>query len=85
MRFEHVGTPGFYATWLRPAVFVGGLATNLDDSPSRRVLFSAGAQLDVRLSALSVLDLTLSLGGAVAVERGYAPRPELMLSLKVLR
>ena len=29
-RFRRVGTPGFYATWLRPAVFATGLATNLD-------------------------------------------------------
>ena len=27
--------PGFYATWLRPALFVGGLATNLDDDGVR--------------------------------------------------
>ena len=31
-RFRRVGTPGFYATWLRPAMFVTGLATNLDDA-----------------------------------------------------
>ena len=84
-RFERMGSPGFYATWLRPAVFVGALATNLEDDSSRRVLFNTGVQLDVRLSALSVLDLTVSLGGALAVERGYAPRHEFMLSLKVLR
>ena len=29
-RFRRAGTPGFYATWMRPAVFVDGLATNLD-------------------------------------------------------
>jgi len=85
LRFERVGSPGFHATWLRPAVFAGVLATSLDDSPSRRVLFNTGAQVDLRLSALSVLDLTVSLGGAIAVERGQAPRREVMLSLKVLR
>ena len=31
-RFARLGTPGFYATWLRPAIFVTGLATNLDDA-----------------------------------------------------
>ena len=30
-RFQRVGRPGFYATWMRPALFVTGLATNLDD------------------------------------------------------
>ena len=27
-RFRHAGTPGFHGTWMRPAVFVTGLATN---------------------------------------------------------
>ena len=34
---------------------------------------------------LSTLDLTLSVGGAVAYERGAAPRREAMVSLKILR
>ena len=29
-RFRRAGTPGFHATWARPAIFVGALATNLD-------------------------------------------------------
>jgi len=83
-RFRRVGTPGFHATWLRPAVFVTGLATNLD-VPARRRALSAGAQVDVRVSMLSALDLTLSAGAAVAVEPHRAPRRELMVSLKILR
>ncbi len=84
-RFARLGTPGFYATWLRPAIFVTGLATNLDDGSVRRALGNVGAQADVRISALSTLDMTLSFGGAIAFEDGYAPRRELMVSLKVLR
>jgi hypothetical protein len=84
-RFARLGTPGFYATWLRPAIFVTGLATNLDDPSVRRALGNVGAQADVRISALSTLDMTLSFGGAIAFEDGYAPRRELMVSLKVLR
>jgi hypothetical protein len=34
---------------------------------------------------LSTLDLTLSVGGAVAYEQGAAPRREAMVSLKILR
>jgi hypothetical protein len=34
---------------------------------------------------LSVLDMTLSVGGAVAFEDGHQPRREAMISLKVLR
>jgi hypothetical protein len=85
VRFQRFGTPGFYVPWLRPAIFVGGLATNLDDQLSRRVVYNGGAQVDFSVSALSALDLTLSLGGAVAIERGHSPRHEAMISLKVLR
>ena len=46
---------------------------------------NAGGQLDFRLSALSSLDLTLSVGGAVALEDGSRPRREAMISLRVLR
>jgi hypothetical protein len=49
------------------------------------VVTDAGAQMDFRFGALSTLDLTLSIGGAVAVERGRAPRREAMVSLKILK
>jgi hypothetical protein len=84
-RFRRLGTPGFHLTWARPALFVAGLATDLDATAFRRTAASAGGQVDFRISMLSALDLTLSLGGAVAFEDGYRPRRELMISLKVLR
>ena len=70
---------------MRPAVFVGGLATNFDDAAFRQELATAGGQLDFSISALSALDLTVSVGGAVALEQGHAPRREAMISLKILR
>jgi hypothetical protein len=93
LRFSRVGKPGFYATWLRPALFVSGLATNLDapsdappDAPAvRRTLGNVGAQVDLRVVVLSNLELTLSFGGAVAFEQGIRPRREAMVSLKILR
>lgn len=84
-RFRRAGIPGFYATWARPAVFVTGLGTNLDADAARRSAVSIGGQLDFRLSLISTLDLTVSAGGAVACEDGYAPRREAMFSLKILR
>jgi hypothetical protein len=84
IRFRRAGTPGFYATWLRPAVFAGGLVTNLDASGARRTLADVGGQVDVRFSMLSALDLTLSFGAAAAFENGRAAR-ETMVSLKILR
>jgi hypothetical protein len=85
LRFSRAGTPGFYLTWMRPAVFASSLVMNLDASAARRTVTNAGGQLDFRLSALSTLDLTLSVGGAVAFEDGSRPRREAMVSLKVLR
>ena len=84
-RFARMGTPGLYATWLRPAVFVTGLVTDLDDDAFRRTVGSVGAQADIRISALSALDMTLSFGGGVAFEDGYRPRREFMVSFKILR
>jgi hypothetical protein len=85
VRFRRVGVPAFYATWMRPAFFATALATNVDRSGLRRVATQAGGQLDIRFGALSALDLTLSIGGAVAVERGRPSSREAMVSLKVLR
>jgi hypothetical protein len=85
LRFRRVGTPSFYATWVRPAVFATVLATNLDDAARRRTLGNVGGQLDLRFSLLNRLDMTLSAGYAVAFEDGDKPRDELMVSLKVLR
>jgi hypothetical protein len=84
-RFRRVGTPGFYATWMRPALFVTGLATNLDAPSVRHLAVDTGGQLDFKLAMLSVMDLTLSVGGAVAFEDGHGPRREAMISLKLLR
>ncbi len=85
LRFRRVGTPGFYVTWMRPALFAGGLLTNLDHGPSRRTISNLGGQLDFQLTTLSALDLMFSVGAATAFEDGFAPRREFMISLKVLR
>jgi hypothetical protein len=84
-RFRRAGTPGFYATWARPALFVTGLSTNLDASSARRTAVAAGGQIDFRFSLLSTLDMTISAGAALALEDRHAPRREAMVSLKILR
>ena len=85
LRFERLGTPGLYVPWLRPAVFVSGLATNLDYAPEQRRIISSGAQLDASIAVLSALEMTFSVGAGIAIEDGRPPRRELMMSLKVLR
>jgi hypothetical protein len=84
-RFRRIGIPGFYTTWARPAVFATALSTNLDAPDARRVVVDTGGQIDFRFGALSSLELTLSIGGAVAIERGQPSRREAMVSLKILR
>ena len=84
-RFRRAGIPGFYATWARPALFVSALGTNLDAPSVRRVAADVGGQVDVRFGALSALEVTLSVGAAVALEQGHPPRHEAMISLKILR
>ncbi len=84
-RFRRAGTPGFHAAWMRPALFVGALATNLDAEDVKRVATNVGGQVDFRFSLLSALEMTVSVGAAVAFEEGFAPRREAMFSVKILR
>jgi hypothetical protein len=84
LRFESVGWPGFHLTWARTAVFAGGLVTDVDDGSLRREVANVGAQIDLRFMVLSRMPMTVSLGYATAFEEGFAPRDEVMLSLKIL-
>ncbi|PWB72212.1 MAG: hypothetical protein C3F15_11435 [Holophagae bacterium] len=84
LRFESVGWPGFYLTWARTALFASGLATDLDNGGSRREVANVGAQIDLRFMVLSRMPMTVSLGYATAFEQGFAPRDEVMFSLKIL-
>lgn len=85
LRFRRVGTPGAYLTWMRPAIFAGAIMTNIDHEDFRRTASNLGGQLDFQLTTLSSLDMMFSVGAAVAFEKGFAPRRELMVSFKVLR
>ena len=83
--FERAGTAGAYLSWLRPALFVTGLVTNMDSAPDRRKAVSTGGQLDLRFTVLSALNMTLSFGAAVRNEAGVPSRGEAMVSLNVLK
>ena len=85
LRFSRVGTPGFYLSFLRPAIFAGGLVTNLDDRGRRRTATTLGGQIDLRATMLSSLDLTLSFGAGVRLERDRPARREAMISLALLK
>jgi len=81
--FRRLGFPFFYANWISPSLFVGGLFTNLDHRPGQRKLTDVGLQVDIRLISLSQHQLTLSLGYARAFEGGRDATDEWMASLKI--
>ena len=85
LRFERAGTPAFYLSWARPALFVSYLTTNLDDSLIRDEATSAGLQIDFQFTILSRLDMTLSLGYAKGFgNSSILDDDEFMASLKIL-
>lgn len=84
IRFERVGTPGFYLSWARPALFASSLVTNLDSSEIRQDAGSVGIQVDFRFTILSRMDMTLSLGYAAGLYGESESRDEFMVSLKIL-
>jgi hypothetical protein len=83
IRFREVGSPEFFLSWIRPALFTGSLWTNDVAGNSRRVN-SAGMQLDLHFTLAHRLSMTLSAGYAAGFESGRPDREEWMLSLKVL-
>jgi hypothetical protein len=84
LRFRHLGTTSFYLTWARMSLFSTGIVTNIDNKKWRREVANAGAQLDLRLTLLSHLRLTVSVGYALAFEKKFKPLDEFMFSVKVL-
>ena len=84
IRFSRVGTPGFYLSWARPALFATALVTNLDGSTLRQDTYNVGAQVDFQFTILSNMDMTLSVGYAVANGRRTEQSDEFMISLKIL-
>ncbi len=83
LRFQHLGTTQCFATWVRPGLFVAALATDFDNADFRREVYDVGAQMDFRIIVLSTMNLTVSLGYAMAFEDGRKPVDEIMISLKI--
>ena len=82
--FEAVGTPAFYLSWLRPALFASALWADAGGSAPRRRAASLGTQVDLRFSTLHWYEMMLSFGYARGVERSRPGRNEWMVSLKLL-
>jgi hypothetical protein len=84
IRFRRVGSPGFYLSWARPALFATTLVTNADDNVLKRTTQNVGAQIDLRFTVMSRLDMTLSFGYAAGFGDGVDSADEFMLSLKIM-
>jgi len=84
LRFENAGSSSFFVTWLRTSIFTTGIVTGLYDSDERLEVGNVGAQLDLKITALSRLNMTLSLGFARAFLASGETADEVMFSLKIL-
>jgi hypothetical protein len=84
LRFEALGTPGFYVSWARPELFAGIVETDPSRSAYRRNAHNFGAQLDFQLQVMHRLPMMLSVGAARGYAAGGLGKSEFMLSLQVL-
>ncbi len=84
IRFRGIGTPAFYASWVRTSLFGGGIVTNIDRSADRVTAGTLGLQSDLRLTVLVQQQLTLSWGYARAFGKSRRASDEWMVSLKIL-
>jgi hypothetical protein len=84
LRFESLGTPGFYAPWMRSALFATALSTNFEDGDVRQTVYNAGLQIDFQLQVMHKLPMMLSIGYAHGFADSGPDDDEFMISLKVL-
>jgi hypothetical protein len=84
LRFEALGSPGFFVSWARPEVFVTALETNFAESAYRQSASDVGAQLDFQLHVMHRQTMILSAGVAQGFGGGGLGTTEFMVSLQVL-
>ena len=84
LRFEALGSPGFYVSWARPELFVSALETDLEQPAYPAQRYNVGAQLDFQLHVMHRWPMMLSVGVAQGFGGGGLGRTEFMLSLQVL-
>jgi hypothetical protein len=83
VRFKSMGTPGFFLSWVRPAVFVSTLWTDPGENFDR-TFTSAGFQLDLHFTLGHRHAMTLSAGFAAGYKGSDKLDDEIMISLKIL-
>jgi hypothetical protein len=83
IRFAEVGTPAFYLSYIRPAVFAGMMATNNADRTNHNYS-DIGAQFDLNFTVALRLPMILSVGAAAGFEDGHYRKTEWLASLKIM-
>ncbi|MBS0395404.1 MAG: hypothetical protein JSR54_12310, partial [Proteobacteria bacterium] len=84
LRFEALGSPGFYVSWARPELFASVLETNPTARAYRQTAEDVGVQLDFQLHVMHRLPMMLSVGVGRGFGGGGLGTTEFMLSLQVL-
>lgn len=84
LRFENLGAPGLYPSWLRSSVFASALMLDPAEGRYRTSAGNVGVQFDVQWSVLHRLPMTLSFGVARGLGGRGLGQTEWLLSLKVL-
>jgi hypothetical protein len=83
VRFEDLGSDGFYLSSVRPAAFAGVMLAD-PGNEGHKTLENVGFQLDWNFTVAVRLPMTLSIGDAVGFDNGRTHQNEIMVSLKIL-
>jgi hypothetical protein len=83
IRFAEIGTPAFFLSYIRPAIFVGGLEIEAPDRSTHRYA-DVGAQLDLSFTVALRLPMVFSVGAAGGWRDGHYRKTEWLASLKIL-
>jgi len=83
VRFAELGTPAFYLSYIRPAVFAGAMATEEPDRSGHRY-YDVGAQFDLAFTVALRLPMVFSVGAAHGWKDGHSRKNEWLASLKIM-
>ena len=83
IRFAEVGTPAFYLSYIRPALFAGAMATKAQDGSSHHYQ-DLGAQFDLNFTVALRLPMVFSVGAAGGWSDGHYRKTEWLASLKIM-
>ena len=83
IRFAEIGTPAFYLSHLRPAVFATAMIAQ-EQSGGGATYNSVGGQLDLNFTVALRLPMIFSVGAAAGFKDGHYRKTEWLASLKIM-